>query len=163
MKDKVIELAIKEDGYVEGRNNNNKYAVIAGHKNGLPWCNTFISALFIQAGIREAIPITASCEVTLSWGFKNHRIIPFVETRAGDLVIYDFSGSGKAEHIGLAITNYNPRKKTIETIEGNTGAGSESNGEGVKRKIRSRVYVKGVIRPLYETPGTFTGKKATHE
>jgi hypothetical protein len=101
--------------------------------------------------------------VTLAWGVKNNRIVAFPDAQAGDLVIYDFSESGKAEHIGLAITNYNPRKKTITTIEGNTGAGSESNGEGVKRKVRSRVYVKSVIRPLYPTPGTLTGKKATDE
>lgn len=160
-KDKVIELAISEAGYVEGKNNLNKFAPIAGHANNQPWCNTFISAIFIQAGIREAIPITASCATTLAWGIKNKRIIQTEKAKRGDLLIFDFSKSGQAQHIGLAVKNFNLKTNTIQTIEGNTGEKSQANGEGVYLKTRSKDFIKAVIRPLYETPGATHGEKVT--
>jgi hypothetical protein len=52
-KDKVIKLAKAEVGYVEGKSNFNKFARVAGHANNQPWCNTFISAIFIEAGLKK--------------------------------------------------------------------------------------------------------------
>ena len=160
-KNKVIELAMAEAGYVEGKNNLNKYASVAGHANNQPWCNTFISAMFIQAGIREAIPITASCAATLAWGIKNKRVIQTEKAKRGDLLIFDFTKSGQAQHIGLAVKNFNLKTNTIQTMEGNTGEKSQANGEGVYLKTRSKDFIKAVIRPLYETPGATHGEKVT--
>ena len=160
-KAKVIELAVAEAGYVEGKNNLNKFAPVAGHANNQPWCNTFISAMFIQAGIREAIPITASCAATLAWGIKNKRIIQTEKAKRGDLLIFDFTKSGQAQHIGLAVKNFNLKTNTIQTMEGNTGEKSQANGEGVYLKTRSKDFIKAVIRPLYETPGATHGEKVT--
>lgn len=160
-KNKVIELAMAEAGYVEGVNNLNKYAPVAGHANNQPWCNTFISAMFIQAGIREAIPITASCAATLAWGIKNKRIIQTEKAKRGDLLIFDFTKSGQAQHIGIAVKNFNLKTNTIQTMEGNTGEKSQANGEGVYLKTRSKDFIKAVIRPLYETPGATHGEKVT--
>jgi hypothetical protein len=50
---KVIKLAKAEVGYVEGKSNFNKFARVAGHANNQPWCNTFISAIFIEAGLKK--------------------------------------------------------------------------------------------------------------
>jgi cell wall-associated NlpC family hydrolase len=158
-KDKAIELAVAEAGYVEGKNNLNKFAPVAGHANNQPWCNTFISAIFIEAGIREAIPITASCAATLAWGIKNKRMIQVEKAKKGDLLIFDFTKSGQAQHIGLAIKNFDAKTQTIKTIEGNTGEKSQANGEGVYVKTRSKDFIKAVIRPLYETPGATHGEK----
>lgn len=158
-KDKVIELAVAEAGYVEGKNNLNKFAPVAGHANNQPWCNTFISAIFIQAGLHEAIPITASCAKTLAWALKHKRLIQVEKAKAGDLLIFDFTKSGQSEHIGLAIKDFDVKAKTIQTIEGNTGENSQANGEGVALKTRSKDFIKAVIRPLYETPGATQGEK----
>ena len=158
-KDKAIKLAVAEVGYVEGKNNDNKFASVAGHANNQPWCNTFISAVFIQAGLHSAIPITASCAKTLAWGIKNKRIIQTEKAKRGDLLIFDFTKSGQAQHIGLAVDDFNVEKKTIHTIEGNTGEKSQANGEGVYLKTRSKDFIKAVIRPLYETPGATQGEK----
>jgi hypothetical protein len=49
----VIKLAKAEVGYVEGKSNLNKFARVAGHANNQPWCNTFISAIFIEAGLKK--------------------------------------------------------------------------------------------------------------
>jgi hypothetical protein len=150
---KVIKLAKAEVGYVEGKNNFNKFARVAGHANNAPWCNTFISAIFIAAGLKNAIPITASCASTLAWGIKNDRVIPTRKAKRGDLLIFDFTKSGQAQHIGLAIKRFNRLTKTIKTVEGNTGETSQANGEGVYLKTRSKDFIVAVIRPLYETPG----------
>jgi hypothetical protein len=160
-KSKAIQLAAAEVGYVEGKNNDNKFASVAGHANKQPWCNTFISAIFIQAGIRDAIPITASCAATLAWGVKHKRLIQIDKAKRGDLLIFDFSKSGQSEHIGLAIQDYDLMTNTIKTIEGNTGEKSQANGEGVYKKTRSKDFIKAVIRPLYETPGATHGEKVT--
>jgi hypothetical protein len=160
-KDKAIKLATAEVGYVEGKNNNNKFAPVAGHANNQPWCNTFISAIFIQAGLHEAIPITASCARTLAWGIKNKRLIQTDKAKKGDLLIFDFTKSGQAQHIGLAIKNFDLKTQTIRTVEGNTGEKSQANGEGVYLKTRSKDFIKAVIRPLYETPGATQGEKVT--
>lgn len=159
LKSKVIELAVAEVGYVEGKNNNNKFASVAGHANNQPWCNTFISAIFIQAGLHEAIPITASCAKTLAWALKHKRLIQVEKAKAGDLLIFDFTKSGQSEHIGLAIKDFDVKAKTIQTIEGNTGEKSQANGEGVYIKTRSKDFIKAVIRPFYETPGATQGEK----
>ena len=116
-KDKVIELAMEEVGYKEGENNFNKYAPIAGLANNLPWCNSFIAAIFIQAGLKQAIPITAAVASTEAWGLKYDRLVKLEEAKRGDLILMDFTNSGKAQHIGLAINRYNPIKKTIHTVE----------------------------------------------
>jgi hypothetical protein len=158
-KSKVIELAVAEVGYVEGFNNLNKFASVAGHANNQPWCNTFISAIFIQAGLHEAIPITASCAKTLAWALKHKRLIQVEKAKAGDLLIFDFTKSGQSEHIGLAIKDFDVKAKTIQTIEGNTGEKSQANGEGVYIKTRSKDFIKAVIRPFYETPGATLGEK----
>jgi hypothetical protein len=158
-KNKAIELALAEVGYVEGKNNDNKFASVAGHANNQPWCNTFISAVFIQAGLHSAIPITASCAKTMAWGLKHKRVIQTEKAKAGDLLIFDFSKSGQSEHIGLAIEDFNPKTNTIKTIEGNTGEKSQANGEGVYKKTRSKDFIKAVIRPRYETPGATQGEK----
>jgi cell wall-associated NlpC family hydrolase len=156
---KAIELAVAEVGYVEGKNNNNKFASVAGHANNQPWCNTFISAIFIQAGIPKAIPITASCASTLAWAIKKNRVIPIRKAKRGDLLIFDFTKSGQAQHIGLAVKRFNRLTKTIKTVEGNTGENSQANGEGVYLKTRSKDFIVAVIRPLYETPGATNREK----
>ena len=155
----VIKLAVAEVGYVEGKNNDNKFASVAGHANNQPWCNTFISAIFIEAGLKNAIPITASCASTLAWGIKNDRVIPTKKAKRGDLLIFDFTKSGQAQHIGLAIKRFNRLTKTIKTVEGNTGETSQANGEGVYFKTRSKDFIVAVIRPLYETPGASNREK----
>jgi hypothetical protein len=95
----------------------------------------------------------------MAWGLKHKRVIQTEKAKAGDLLIFDFSKSGQSEHIGLAIEDFNPKTKTIKTIEGNTGEKSQANGEGVYTKIRSKDFIKAVIRPRYETPGATQGEK----
>jgi hypothetical protein len=149
IKDKLIALAIDEVGYTEGRRNDNKFADIAGHANNLPWCMTYLVAIFKAAGIGKAIPNSASVEFVERWALKNKRIRPTLKAKKGDLIVMDFNQSGKGQHIGLAIHKLNIERKVIHTVEGNTGNSSETNGEGVALKTRSTTIIRCVIRPKY--------------
>jgi hypothetical protein len=151
-KDKVISLAIDEVGYTEGKRNDNKFAAIAGHANHQPWCMTYLVAMFKAAGIGKTIPNSASVEFVESWARKHKRIRPTMKARPGDLIVMDFDKAGKGQHIGLAIDKLNVQRKVICTVEGNTGNGSETNGDGVALKIRSTTIIRCVIRPKYPKP-----------
>lgn len=152
MNQTVIDTAKKYIGFVEGVNNKNPFAKIAGHTDHQAWCVSFIVAVFIEAGAEKAIPNTASCIQFEQWANARSRGIPLSEAKTGDLLLFDFSRSGKSEHIGLAVSAFNSKTRTIRTIEGNTssGKGSQTNGDGVYSKIRSSSSIRMVVRPRWE-------------
>ena len=145
---KVLEAARAEVGYKEKPNNDNKFAKVAGHANHQPWCATFIRACFIQGEEKKAIPDTAYCPHLEAWARANNRVVPTAEAKRGDLVLFDFSRSGRAEHVGILNSNFYPKvSKYLRTIEGNTGAISQDNGDGVAKKKRDLSFVRLIIRP----------------
>lgn len=144
---KVISSAVSHLGYQEGANNDNKFAAIAGHANHQPWCATFINAIFKEGGEHAAIPNSASCEFIEAWGVKGNRTRTKVTAKRGDLILMDFTKSGKSQHIGIAIHDFDPKTNTIQTIEGNTGEKSQANGDGVYKKKRQLEFIRAVIRP----------------
>ena len=148
-KSEVLAYAKKNVGYVEGKNNSNIFAFTAGHPNHQPWCATFIVACFKVGQEGKAIKNSASCIEIEQWANAHKRAIPVAEAQAGDLLLFDFSRSGKSEHIGLATSSYNSKTKTIRTIEGNTssGRGSQTNGDGVYNKVRGNSAIRMAIRP----------------
>ena len=146
-----IELVLKEArghiGYKEGANNNNIFAGYAAHPNHQPWCATFIVSCFKRAGALAAIKNSASCIEIYKWGKQKKALIDYTEAQRGDLILMDFTGSGIPQHIGIASKDWDGRQ--IETIEGNTGDASQTNGDGVARKKRQSQYIFAVIRPLW--------------
>lgn len=148
---KVLDAARAEIGYNEKPNNNNKFAKVAGHANYQPWCATFIRACFIKGEEEKAIPDTAYCPHLESWARANNRVVPTAEAKRGDLVLFDFSRSGRAEHVGIVNINFSEKNpEYLHTIEGNTSAiasGSQDNGDGVSKKKRPISLIRLVIRP----------------
>lgn len=149
----VLNAAIKEIGYKEGQNNDNKFAAIAGHANNQAWCATFVYAMFKQGGEAKAIPNTAYCPYIESWARANNAVIPLKESKKGDLVLFDFDRSGKAEHVGIQSHDYDPAApNVIWTIDGNTSSlagASQSNGDGVYKKVRSVSFIRLIVRPKW--------------
>ena len=145
---KVLHAAIDEVGYKEGANNDNKFAKIAGHANNLPWCATFVRACFVSGEEAKAIPNTAYCPHIEAWGRQHNRIIRLEQAQKGDLVLFDFTRKGRADHVGILINNYDPlHPDIVRTIEGNTGAQSQTNGDGVARKTRAVSLIRVIVRP----------------
>lgn len=144
----VLATARAEVGYKEGKNNDNKFAAIAGHANNQPWCATFVRACFIKGKEEKAIPNTAYCPYIEAWGKQHNRVVPMAEAKAGDLVLFDFARKGIADHVGILNYDYDPtRPNLIRTIEGNTGSQSETNGDGVAAKNRASSLVRVIVRP----------------
>lgn len=148
--DAVVSQAQGNIGYQEGPKNDNKFAATAKHPNHQPWCATFIVACFAKAGALAAIKNTSSCIEMLKWGKTKKAVVDIKDAKRGDLILMNFTGSKVPEHIGIAVSDFDPVKKTISTIEGNTSdSGSQANGDGVYRKVRSQQFIFAVIRPIW--------------
>lgn len=150
----VLQYARAEVGYKEGKGNDNKYAAIAGHANHQPWCATFIRACFVKGKEEKAIPNTAYCPYIEAWAREHNAVVPLAEARKGDLALLDFSRSGKAEHIVILTSDYNPATPNIiRTIGGNTSgsatSGSQANGDGVAAKNYSSSLIRVIVRPKW--------------
>lgn len=144
---KLISVAKSQIGYKEGRNNYNKYGAAYG-MNNCSWCMIFVWWCFRQAGAAELIKKTASC--TACWNAMKSQAVSVSALRPGDIVFYDWDRSGDCDHVGIVESVGSSR---ITTIEGNTSSGnsgSQSNGDGVYRRYRTRSQIAKAIRPAYE-------------
>ena len=148
----VISKAVSHKGYKEGANNDNIFAGIAGHANHQPWCATFVVACFKEGGEAAAVPDSASCEFIETWGIKMKRTRTKQVAKRGDLILMDFNKSGKSQHIGIAVHDFDLKTNTIQTIEGNTGDVNQANGDGVYIKTRQADFIRAVIRPVWSNP-----------
>ena len=146
--DQIVLIAKKELGYREGTNNDNKYGVWF-KLNNQPWCAIFVCWVFDKCQLGNRVLKSASCIEIEKWGKAKGLLVNPVLTKAGDLVLFDFHKVGKPEHIGIAIEDYNPKTKSVKTIEGNTGDASRTNGDGVYERIRYVPDIRSVIHPKY--------------
>ena len=145
------EVALGWVGYQEKPNNDNIFAAKAGHPNHQPWCATFVRACFVDAGEKNAVPNTASVIQTYEWAKKNNALITKQTAKAGDLIIMNFNGDKIPDHIGICTKDFNLKENRWHTIEGNTGepGKSQSNGDGVYKKVRLPEHVFAVVRPKW--------------
>ena len=151
----VLALARQELGIRESPAGSNQvkyntwYYGRAVSGSAYPWCMVFVQWCFDQVGAAALLPLrTASCGALMRAAQKANLWVT-QDFLPGDVVIYDFSGSGSTDHTGIVerITSTG-----VTAIEGNTSqAGSQSNGGEVCRKHRSRQQSVGAVRPLYET------------
>ena len=142
---KVVSIAAGQVGYKEGRNNSNKYGAAYG-MNNVSWCMEFIWWCMKQAGMDWFK--TASC--TACYKHYASRAVSRDALRKGDIVFFDWDHSGDCDHVGIVESVGSSR---ITTIEGNTSsgnAGSQSNGDGVYRRYRTRSQIAKAIRPAYD-------------
>jgi hypothetical protein len=150
--EKIIEIAEKELFYKEKRNNNTKYGVWY-KMNNQPWCAMFTSWVLAEAGVGKKFIKSASCQAIEAYAIKNNLIVPTPSVQAGDLVLFDFTKAGKAQHIGFATGPLDLPARLVPTIEGNTGPDhigvNQANGDGVYAKVRNPILIRKVIRPKY--------------
>jgi hypothetical protein len=144
---KVLNIARSQLGYREARGNRNKFGRWYG-MNGVPWCDIFISWIGVEAGARNIIGRAAYTPAHAQW-FKNQG--RWGKTpRRGAIAFFDFpDGVHRIQHVGIVESVRSDGR--IVTIEGNTsaGAGSQSDGGGVYRRVRSTNLVVGYGYPAY--------------
>lgn len=99
-----------------------------------PWCATFVSWVFDQAGINlgtiDYRKGYAGCVYAVlnipKWGKIITKPVP------GCIVFFDWQGDGKFDHTGIFVRDIN--REIFEAIEGNTSFKDNSNGGGVMRR-----------------------------
>ena len=146
-REAVLKIASWQIGVVEmpSGSNRQKYGETFG-MNGQPWCMMFVWWVFREAGFN--LYKTASC-TTLANRYKQAGQWVTSGYKPGDIVMFDFSGRrSKTEHVGI-VEAVSADGKTLTTIEGNTGTGSQVNGGAVMRRTRSVSLVTGACRPGY--------------
>lgn len=115
--------------------------------NGVPYCDMLVTKCLREIGITNFdsayVPGRIATARARGWLVRRE------DAREGDLVCFDWDGDGVADHIGIVEIKYS---WSFQTIEGNTSGswrGSQSNGGGVYRRVRSFDTVIAVIRPPY--------------
>lgn len=113
------------------------------------WCATFVSAVFIKAGLTDIAPTECSCTKMIDLYKKIGRwkesdsYIP----SPGDLVMYDWDDSGVGdnvgapEHVGMVVS---VSGKTIRIIEGNI-----KNAVGYRNIAVNGRYIRGYCVPNF--------------
>ena len=115
--------------------------------NGVPYCAMFVSWVFDKAGATCSGLPGAGCTTLLRQA--SSRVVAARTAKPGDIVLFDWDGSGDADHVGIVEVN---NGSYLTTIEGNTsrgGSGSQSNGGWVARRTRSWSAVRAIVRPTY--------------
>ena len=149
--DALVSVALAEEGYTEGSNNDNKYGAYFGN-NHVAWCAYFISWCARQAGIPESVIKTnawagsmGSSKRTGNFGgqyYPKGSITP----QKGDIVYYGW-GSSTSEHVEIIISTSG---NTFTSIGGNTKGSTKT--EGVRRHSDysfTSSQVVGYERPNY--------------
>lgn len=140
-RDRFIQVAWQEVGYVEGpKENETKFGKAMG-ANYLPWCGSFIMWCAKKVGLVIPNVILTSAGVQSFQSRKQWQDAATATPEPGDLAFFDFPGDGveKISHIGIVI-GVEARKGIVHTIEGNTSGdlkGDQRNGGMVAFKTRT--------------------------
>ena len=121
------------------------------------WCVVFLQWLFYKLSASDLLLVKTANVGTIAVEFKNKGKLVTKNYKAGDLVIFSWSGDKSTwisgvktlDHIGI-IESVNS-DGTYTTIEGNTG--SSKNGE-VKRCTRYASQISCACRPAYKSEAT---------
>jgi hypothetical protein len=146
---KVLNIARSQLGYAEGANNDNKFGRWYG-MNHVSWCDQFVSWVGDEAGASDIIGKAAYTPSHAAW-FKQHGRWGHTPRR-GAIAFFDFPDSvRRIQHVGI-VERVLPGGRVV-TIEGNTSAGhgSQSDGGGVHRRVRTRSLIVGYGYPDYGT------------
>jgi peptidoglycan hydrolase-like protein with peptidoglycan-binding domain len=146
----VLDLAKSQDGTVESPANSNKTKYGAWYGlDGNKWCAMFVSWVFHHAGhplgnIQRAKGIH-HCQAAHNY-YKEKGMLTS-NPQPGDIVIYDWEGTGYADHIGIFIKWTSADRTAIEAWEGNTSTSNNSDGGRVMKRIRTTNLIKSFINP----------------
>lgn len=149
--DQMVAMCASQIGFKEGPNNDTKYGVWYGLNHGA-YCDMGISWCADQLGASDIIGKFAYCPSHVNW-FKARG--QWVTTpRRGDIVFFSWDGGPIADHVGI-VEVANSWPTTIEFNTSSGAAGSQSNGDGVYRRVRNPAYILGYGRPNYsDVPST---------
>lgn len=152
----VVRVAESQVGYVEGGGADGRsgnitkfWAELDPGLQGQPWCACFVRWTDKHAGA-PVLPISNPyyCPSIVTYARQHGLWKPRgTAAKAGDYVLFDFNGSGVAEHIGRLRADWDGRSNAL-TVEGNTTSGTtgnQANGGGVYNRVRPASLVLGTL------------------
>ena len=109
------------------------------------WCSAFISAMAIESGCTDIIPISANCDEMYKKGVVMGIAIPKDKwiPKMGDIVFYDWNLNGELDHVGTVDTL---SKNIIHVLEGN-----KNNSVAYRDINYKNATITKIIRPRYKT------------
>jgi hypothetical protein len=142
--------------------NRTRFAKIAGHRNGYPWCATWVVAMLRMAGLELGPVGVASSRSMYRAACARGWQVPLDQLQPGD-VIHMRRGLPRLWLGHVAIVERSPElvagELVVRTIEGNTdGKGSATGGAVLRHHRPLRAWNLGAWRPPYlEHPTTPRG------
>lgn len=137
--------------------------------NGQPWCAAFVAWVMWECGVwdtRNDEGYLRYCPSLVNKAKKDGTWLGRTsEAKPGDIVL--FANGSTACHVGIVVKRVSATE--VQTVEGNTSAGSNANGGQVQLRNRSygsvgsSWYILGFMRPKYDADGVKkdTTKKET--
>lgn len=125
-RDELVNIALSQVGYKEGKNNNNKYGAYF-NLNNVAWCALFVDWCADKVEIlKKLIPYAPGCGTYVNWyKEKGLWLDGSLKPKKGYLILFKPTVKGAtASHIGIV---YDVDDKYVYTVEGNAG----SNTDGV--------------------------------
>lgn len=152
----VLHVAESQIGYVEGGGSDGRsgnitkyWAELCPSLQGQPWCACFQRWVNRHAGGPD-LPVSNPyyCPNLVTYAKQHGLWDASGHYSPGDLIFFDWSGQGVAEHIGRVVSDDG---QVVVTIEGNTSpegvAGSQSNGGGTYKRHRAHgSTILGVLK-----------------
>jgi hypothetical protein len=151
--EKAVAIARKFIGVTEQPEGSNwgptvgKFITYTGYTFPVYWCGCFVCYCVGNAGAKIPSKIrlgyTGYITADANANVNGLSAVSFDNARPGDIVVYSFDHIGLVEQVSGDI---------LHAIEGNTSSGtsgSQSNGGGVYRRVRSRSDVVTIARPQY--------------
>lgn len=115
---------------------------------GFPWCASFVTWCLRKAGWKVEFPSMAYVPQWVALALQGKHgfyVIPAKEAKGGDIVTFDWNNDRIADHIGFVLGPVDSNGN-FKTREGNTSAGSNSNGGEVQDRERNVNDVAVFIR-----------------
>jgi len=149
----VLRVARSQVGEAENPVGSNKtlygewYGSAAGQRwNGQAWCGMFVSWCFFQAGTPlpelQAAHYSGFASAQIGQDACRKRGWLVSQPEPGDIVFFDWTRDGHAEHVGIVVAVEAGR---VETIEGNTG----NPAAYVQRRARDMSVCSAFARPRF--------------
>lgn len=144
-------LGVKEPNHTEILNTYNNHSPLSrGYKvkKTDAWCATFVSAVFIKAGLEHLITTECSCSKMLA--SLRSKGMEVNNPRRGDIIFYDWNNDKVADHIGIILRAEkvpigDTYKYYLEVIEGNY-----SNSVKVRAINSTSKNILAFCRPAYQ-------------
>lgn len=150
------EIGVKEQGNNSGAKIREYQACTTLRPAAWPWCAAFVCWVIDQwleeprsvawLNLKTLSPEKWRPRTALAYGFlewakdrpsTTEILSDKAKTRAGDIVVYDFS------HVGIVIRDLGSK---IVTVEGNTNGAGSREGDGVYQKTRNKSIARNFIR-----------------